>query len=387
MADIRVPKLNNNDDSYLLVEWLAPDGSLVGADDALVCLETSKAVEEVTSTEGGVLRHVLSPGAQCSPGAVIGRIAAPGSVEDDAAAPGPVLTCTAMTADSTPDASASADGQVITAPATELMNELGISVNDVAALGLKVVRRSDIEAMAAAGETSPELPATHGYLLPPVQRAVARTVTLAHETVPAAYTVVQVDMGTAQGEAKRLTKEHRTLIGLPEFLVAALSRLRESFPLFFASPASTDALDLAADAHVGVTIDVGTGLYVPVVKAAAQRTVPEIAELMADFRRTATDGRFSEQDLSGGNITVTLHTELDIVLAIPMIFPGQTCALALTGARRVVVPAADNSVATRLVANLGLAYDHRFINGRDAMEFLRAVKSFLESPEKILQLP
>lgn len=365
MADIRVPKLNNNDDSYVLLEWLAPDGSVVGTDDALVSLETSKAVEELTSAEGGVLRHGAPAGTQCAPGAVIGRITPPGSAEAAAA---------------TSPASAPASDPVITAPARELMNARGISIDDVRALGVKVVRRSDIEAMASRDAARPVMST---YELPPGQRAVARTVALSHDTIPAAYTVVQVDMSAAQGEAKRLTRTHRVLIGLPEFLVAAVSRLRETFPVFFASPAGAGALDLAADAHVGITIDVGKGLYIPVVKNAAQRTVPEIAQLMASFRHIATDGRFSEQDLSGGNIIITLHTDLDVVLAIPLILPGQTCALALAGPRRIVVPDGEHSMATPVVANLGLAYDHRFINGREAMAFLRATKALLESPSQL----
>jgi len=138
VTDIRVPKLNNNDESYTLVEWLAPDGSPVGAGAALVSLETSKAVAELASAESGILRHGMPAGAQCAPGAVIGRIAAPGSGEADTAAPAAVA----------PPEPALADGPVITQPARELMNARGIGIDDVRALGLKVVRRSDIEAMA-----------------------------------------------------------------------------------------------------------------------------------------------------------------------------------------------------------------------------------------------
>jgi 2-oxoglutarate dehydrogenase E2 component (dihydrolipoamide succinyltransferase) len=384
VAEIRVPKLNNNDDSYILLEWLAPDGGMVGADEALVSLETSKAVEELASAEGGVLRHGMPAGTQCAPGTVIGRIAPPGSAAATAtASAAPPVPAPPGPAAAWPGATGAEP--VITEPARQLINARGISIDDVRALGVKIVRRADIEAMAPPDETSLEKagPATSAYELPPVQRAVARTVTRSHDTIPAAYTVVQVDMGAAQGEAKRLTKAHRALIGLPEFLVAAVSRLRETFPVFFASPAGADALDLAADAHVGVTIDVGKGLYIPVVKNAAQRTVPEIAQLMAGFRQTATEGRFSEQDLSGGNIIITLHTDLDVVLAIPLILPGQTCALALAGPRRIVVPDGEHSTATRVVANLGLAYDHRFINGREAMAFLRAAKALLESPGQL----
>ena len=367
MADIQVPKLNNNDDSYHLVEWLAADGALVSADEPLVSLETSKALEELVAAEAGVLRQAVPGGARCAPGSVIGRIAAPGTAEASPPAPVPALS----------------SGPAITAPARELMAALGITTDAVQSLDLTVVRRADIEALAAARTGPPPAVPAERCLLSPAQRAVARTVTRSHQTIPAAYTAIQVDLTTAQAVAKRLTREHRALIGPPEFLVGAVSRLLGSFPLFFASPAGDSELELAADAHVGVTVDVGNGLYVPVVTAAGQRTVPQLAQVMAGFRRAAAEGGFRERDMEGGNITVTLHTDLDVVLAIPVIFPGQTCALALAGPRRTLVPDGKSAVATRVVANLGIAYDHRFINGRDAMEFLRAVKSLLEAPEQL----
>lgn len=132
-----------------------------------------------------------------------------------------------------------------------------------------------------------------------------------------------------------------------------------------------------------MTVDVGRGLFIPVVRDVGDRPLSEIAGDLAGFRRTALTGSFRESDLQGGNITLTLHTHDGIVHAVPIVFPGQTCALSLTAPRPEVVP--DGSgFAVRKTAAIGLAYDHRFVNGRDAAEFLGELRSALESPARFL---
>jgi 2-oxoglutarate dehydrogenase E2 component (dihydrolipoamide succinyltransferase) len=94
------------------------------------------------------------------------------------------------------------------------------------------------------------------------------------------------------------------------------------------------------------------------------------------YRLAATEGDFREKDITGANIAVTLHTDADadVVLAIPFIFPGTVCALAITSPQRELVLGEDGAVTTRTVANIGLAYDQRLINGRDASRFLTALR-------------
>ncbi|MFC7644143.1 2-oxo acid dehydrogenase subunit E2 [Streptosporangium lutulentum] len=121
----------------------------------------------------------------------------------------------------------------------------------------------------------------------------------------------------------------------------------------------------------------GEGLYVPVVRDTG--SLRGIADTLMRYRLAATEGDFREQDLAGATIAVTLHTDADIVLAIPLIFPGTVCALAITSPQRELVLGEDGAVTARTVANIGLAYDHRLINGRDASRFLAALRSELES--------
>ncbi|WP_055479966.1 2-oxo acid dehydrogenase subunit E2 [Sphaerimonospora mesophila] len=381
MIDIRVPKLNNNDSSYLLVEWTVEDRSPVLEGDPIAVVETSKAAEELVAEASGVLHHVIAVNAECAPGQVIARLSAPDAAagpapsptaEPDGVAlvPEPAEPSPATPAASTTPAAPVGGEPVITAPARALMAELGVDAEDVRALGTRVIRRADV--LAVARDT---------IALTKAQRRTAEVVELSHRTVPAAYSVVRVEVTRALRLAAERTRALRALVGLPELLVKAAASLVERFPLCFATPLDAARVRRAGTADIGVTMDVGEGLYVPVVHDAGNRPLGEIARELMGYRTAAFRGTFRERDLTGANLTVTLHNDDGVVLAVPIVFPGQICALSLAGPYREAVVADDGQVGTRDVVNLGLAYDHRYVNGRDAVLFLQALRELLESPD------
>ncbi|MEV4110300.1 2-oxo acid dehydrogenase subunit E2 [Nonomuraea sp. NPDC049695] len=365
MAEIRVPKLNTNDEAYVLLEWAVADGARVRRDEVVASVETSKTVEELVSEHDGVLTHLVSAGSDCAPGQPIARVAA------------------AHDAVASPPAPASGV-PLITAPAQALIDELGIDAARVRALPVKVVRRADVERLGTSDPPTVQAPVpragataagegpsgTSLRALSGNQRAVGRTVSLSHRTIPAAYAAIKVDVGRATTAARELTRRLRKLVGLPDLLIAAVARLHEDFPLCFATLLDESTAAVPDSPHVAVTIDLGTGLYVPVIKDAHRKTVEEIAGELAGFRKSAQHGGFRQEQLDGGNIVVTLHHDPDIVMAVPIVFPGQACALALTSPQRE---------GERTVAVVGLAYDHRLVNGRDAVLFLQALKEALET--------
>ncbi|MER6000709.1 2-oxo acid dehydrogenase subunit E2 [Nonomuraea angiospora] len=448
MAEIRVPKLNTNDSAYVLLEWLVADGAPVRGDDVVASVETSKTVEELVSGHDGILVQLIPAGADCTPGQPIAHITphpappptpppptpappspAPPSFALPSAVPSPASgALAAVSGDALP-----AEAPLITAPAQALIDELGIDPARVRDLPVKVVRRADVERLAAAGSPPPRPPtppATEGpspsaeaavaetppppspaavppaaspTAVPPAvaptvapasatsaaaaspgaapvggsvrglsgnQQAVGRTVSLSHQTIPAAYTAIKVDVGKATTTARDLTKRLRKLVGLPDLLIAAVARLHQDFPLCFATLMDEGTAAVPDAPNVGVTIDLGTGLYVPVIRDAHGKGIEEIAGELAGFRRLAQRGGFRQEHFDGGNIVVTLHHDRDIVMAIPIVFPGQACALALTSPQRE---------GERTVAVIGLAYDHRLVNGRDAVLFLQSLKEALEA--------
>lgn len=382
MADFLVPKLNNNDIDYVLTEWLVKEGDPVTEGQPVAVVETSKASQDLEADASGAFRPLIAAGERCRPGEVIAELLAEGaepsalthrSAPASARAVSPAAPALPAPPASPAPAARPGSGPLITRPAQELADQLGITADRLATLDVPVVRREDVQALAggqAAAEESracPEYPVARpeGIPLTRVQQAVARAVELSHRTVPAAYTVVRMDLGPALARARELTREVRRPVGLAELFVQQVAALHGDFPRFFAAIDGTTAIPAEAP-HIGVTVDVGEGLYVPCVRDAHHRTLREIATRLTAYRVAAAKGSFDERDLGGANFVITLHTEGDVVLAIPFVFPGTACALAVTAP-------SDGSQA-----HIGLAYDHRLVNGRDAALFLKALKNSVE---------
>ncbi|HEY6794435.1 MAG TPA: 2-oxo acid dehydrogenase subunit E2 [Kineosporiaceae bacterium] len=372
MIDIEVPKLNSNDTAYVLVEWLAEDGQVVNEGDPIIVIETSKAAEELCCERGGILQRLVDTPAERGQGDVIAHLFASETDRQEFLA--------ARRAQ--PAAGSEDDGVAglvtLTEPARLLADQHGIQPAALARLGLRIIREADVHRLL--GEGQPES-STATYAPNRVQRAVAAAVTQSHHEIPAAFTAVIVTVDRAVATGRELSKRSVALIGLPELLVAVLGRLCGRFPLCYGTPAENMPLPEAA--HVGVTIDVGRGLYAPVVKNAGERPLDEIAGLLMDYRFQAVRETFAAEDLNDANILLSLNNDDDVLLAQPIVAPGQTCAVSLGGIRHEVVFTADGGVAPRSVTVVGLAYDHRFINGRTAVEFLKAIKSALESPSEL----
>ncbi len=129
-----------------------------------------------------------------------------------------------------------------------------------------------------------------------------------------------------------------------------------------------------------MTIDVGRGLFVPVIRDTDQLDLAGIAAALMNFRVRAMRRTMTDDDLNGGCITLTLHLEPGVVLARPVVFPGQTCALSLCAQQRELRLDSAGQVTCHEYFHLGIAYDHRVINGADAIRFLAAIRDELESP-------
>lgn len=391
-TEIRVPKLNSNDTSYTVVEWLVAPGGHVDEGDVLVTVETAKASEDLPSTGTGVLHPLRPAGAECAVGELIGLIFA-----DEPERRRFLAAAESSAADSEIGSGGKGPEQVISKPARRRMAELGVDPAAVRALDRTVIRAADIEALAGAGANGGEsgggaVAADRGsagtVTLPPVQRAVSAAVVESHRTVPAAFVAVKVRVDAALAYGRELTRRHRCLIGLPELVVKAVAAQLPDFPLCFATPVDADRVRLADRVDVGVTIDVGTGLYVPVVRDAAARPLPEVAKTLMGFRTTAMRGGFRPGELAGATVLLALHTEDDVSLAVPVLLPGTVCAVSLAGRQRELD--LDDSggrdsggVVRRTVVQLGLAYDHRVVNGREAVALLVAVRELLEDPQRL----
>jgi len=307
---VTAPKLNSNDATYLVLDWLVADGDRVQPGTPLVEVETSKAVEEIAATAAGVVRIRAPKGSEVSVGALLAEVVGAG-------------------------------------------------------------------ARAPARQSGPG--SAGSYILDRVQRGVAAVVSRAHREVPAAFSAIEVRVDPLVERLRRFSDRTGAEVGLPEAVVKAVGLAHDDFGRLFGSMVDEQTVALAEAPDVAVTVDAGRGLYSPVIRDCAKRSIGDISDDLMEFRMKAMRGEFTAADLAGGAITVSLNTEDGVLLVHPIVMWPQLCMLSLGGLReRVVLENGEPAIAS--VVTLGLAYDHRAVNGGEAVAFLRAVATTLGDP-------
>jgi 2-oxoglutarate dehydrogenase E2 component (dihydrolipoamide succinyltransferase) len=372
--ELLMPRLNSTDDDYVLVDWLVPAGGSVNEGDIVATVETSKALTDLVAERAGFLSHEVGPRTVCRPGDVVGRLwdsAEQAQVQlapdHDAVAPTPPATSRGENRCATTEAQT-----VVTRGARQLMERHGVSDEAVVGLGRRIVRQADVLALVDAPPA--------GATLPAHQLAVARAVVRSHATIPSAFTVIKVGAAEILRRQRLWGEGSGTVVGLAEQVIEAVAGRRERFPLCFATVHDDLTVTTADRADVGVTIDVGTGLSVPVVRDAANLDLAAIASRLMTLKVRALRGTMRAEDLADPAIAVSLHTEPGVVLAQPIVLPGLSCTLSV-GALDWQLRLDDDGRPVRYdYFCLGLAYDHRVINGRDAVRFLTALRDAMESP-------
>jgi 2-oxoglutarate dehydrogenase E2 component (dihydrolipoamide succinyltransferase) len=388
MSDITVPQLNTNDAHVVLVEWCVADGAEVEEGEVIAVLETSKAAEDLPAAERGVLLPTVKAGSEIAPGTSIGMLCPDKPTYDRLSAE--------LAASGDDDAAVAV---TLTDAARALVEEHGISAERLRGLNLRTIRASDVrsllpeEAAAGAGP-SPAPPTAAGtssaakveeLILDQQQATVAQVVTESHRGIPDASVVMKAGAEELLACLRRFEESEQVTIGPAALVIAAVAALRARFPRVFARYRD-GRVTLAPGAHVAVTTDVGNGLYLPVVRDADQRTVPDIAGQLMRFHVGAVRRRFEVADLTGANIAVTLHVEAGVVLAIPVIPPEVAAAISLCAVQDELVLDDEGGVRRRPFLNLAMTYDHRLINGRDAMLFLGELRDSLESRPSVERL-
>ncbi|GAB1511099.1 2-oxo acid dehydrogenase subunit E2 [Actinophytocola sp. KF-1] len=324
---VTAPKLNNNDETYVVLEWLVEDGERVAEGAPLVELETSKAVEEIAAPASGYLRTRADAGTEVAVGAVLAELLpAPSPTPRPAPHGTPAVTSVA--------------------PATDR--------------GTTVV-------------------------LDRVQQGIAAVVTRAHREVPAAFTALEVRVDHTIERLRAVSEETGGEIGLAEAVVKAVAAARPAFPSLFGRLVDERTVTLAETADIAVTVDAGNGLYTPVLRDCANRPVSELADDLMDFRLKALRGEFTARELDGGAIGVSLNLEPGVSVVAPIVLWPQLCMVSVGGPLERVVAVAGTPVPATAVT-LGLAYDHRVVNGRTAVAFLRAVADSLCDPHQLDKL-
>jgi len=404
-VEVKIPQLPESVAEATLVHWHRRVGEAVKRDENLIDVETDKVVLELPAPDSGVLVEIRkSDGATVVGQEVIAVIdtAATATV----AASAPALAEPAAAA--TPAPAASDAGAFALPAARKMMSEQGVGASEVAGTGRggritkpDVVAAVQAKSAPAAGTSASaarapapavQLPAALGNR--PEQRVpmsrlrqrVAERLVQSQSTAAILTTFNEVNMQPVidlRNKYKdRFEKEHGVKLGFMAFFVKAAVHALKKFP---AVNASIDGTDIVYHGYFDIGIAVGSprGLVVPILRDADQLSFAEIEIAIADFGKRAQDGKLSVEDLTGGTYTISNGGVFGSMLSTPIINPPQSAILGVHATRdRPVVE--NGQIVIRPINYLAQSYDHRIIDGREAVLSLVAIKEALEDPARLL---
>jgi 2-oxoglutarate dehydrogenase E2 component (dihydrolipoamide succinyltransferase) len=410
-TEIKVPALGESVTEATVARWLKHPGDSVAMDDPLVELETDKVTLEVNAPAAGTLTEVIAAeGANVAVGAVLGRIGEgaakpvpkPASVgiaqtTVPAAPPAPRPPSVKPAAPPPSMGNGGADLLARSGPAArKAAAESGVDVTKLQPTGKDGrVTKSDIAAATAKPGPSPVPVAREPRELGPreervrmtrLRKRIAERLKDAQNTAAMLTTFNEVDMTEVMALRERyresFEKQHGVRLGFMSIFAKACIQALKEIP---AANAEIDGDDIIYKNHYDLGIAVGTeqGLVVPVVRDADQLSFAEIEKRVADLGRRARDGKLSLDELSGGTFTITNGGVYGSLLSTPILNPPQSAILGMHKIQKRPVVSGDK-IEARPMMYLALSYDHRMIDGREAVTFLVRVKECIEEPQRML---
>jgi len=416
MSDIKVPGMGESITEGTIAKWIVKVGQSVSQGDVLAELETDKVNIEISAEENGVLTEIVhSEGATVAIGEVIGRIAegagtaapAAPAAEAPAAAPAPVSApaAAAPAAPAAPKAAESAPADTAAYAASpaarKLARERGIDLGQVAADPIGRIRQENVlqhadrkpaaaPAQAAAPVAAPaEVPGKPVDRKPMSRRraTIAKRLVEAQQTAAMLTTFNEVDMTAILDIRKRrkqsFQEKHDVGLGFMSFFTKAVVGALKEFPLLNAEIQGEDIL-VKKFYDIGIAVSAKEGLVVPVVRDADRLSFAAIEKEIGDLAGKARANKLGLSDLQGGTFTITNGGVFGSLLSTPILNAPQVGILGMHKIQlRPVAIDAERS-ENRPMMYIALSYDHRIVDGSEAVRFLVSVKAMLEDPETLL---
>jgi 2-oxoglutarate dehydrogenase E2 component (dihydrolipoamide succinyltransferase) len=415
---LRVPALGESVTEATLGAWKRAEGDEVTADEPLVEVESEKATLEVPSPGAGILRKILRKAGEtvavCDAIAEIDQVATHAQVAGQAqGAAGPDVA--AVTRAETPTAAAAATvpktsngGSLRAAPsARRALAETGLSPAEVKGSGRGGrIQKQDVDRALEqrAGATAVPLPipvqsppsgpidlratVARERVVPmsPLRKTVARRLVEAQSTAAILTTFNEIDMTNVlalrERYQERFVKQYGIKLGFMSFFVKAAIEALKTFPAVNAEIRGTDIV-YKDHYDIGVAVGGGKGLVVPVVRDADRLSFSDLEKTVAELATRAKDNKLTMPDLEGGTFTISNGGVYGSLLSTPILNPPQSGILGLHAIQKRPVVVGD-AVVVRSMMYVALSYDHRLIDGREAVQFLVRVKECVEDPERVL---
>lgn len=395
MTDIRVPMLGESVTEATVGKWFKKPGDAVRADEVLAELETDKVTLEVNAPASGVLAEItVTEGATVTPGALLGQITegAAGAIQ-----PAPVAASKPAPAASSPaPASPAPSSSMPPSPAAaKIAIEKGVDVAQIAGSGKRgQALKSDVLAAAAtpAAPAAPHAPPAANdasreerVKMTRLRQTIARRLKEAQNAAAMLTTFNEVDMSTLialRADYKDLfEKKHGVKLGFMGFFVKACCQALEEIPAVNAEIDGTDII-YKHFCHVGVAVGTDKGLVVPVVRDADRLSIAEIEKTIASLGKKAREGALDIADLQGGTFTISNGGVYGSLMSTPILNAPQSGILGMHKIQERPV-AINGKIEIRPMMYLALSYDHRIVDGKEAVTFLVRVKELLENPARL----
>ena len=377
--EVKIPSVGESITSGSIAEWHQTDGAMVSKGDLLLTLETDKSSTELTAEVGGVLSIKAAAGDEVDIGAVVATIdesaeAAPSGGGDQPAAD-------AEPAEAEPRAEAAA-GEAQAGAASEPAAEKS-SPEPAPAPKAQPAPAPAAAKPAAAPDNSGR---TSRRKLSPLRRKIATQLVNAQHEAAILTTFNECDMSSVMSMRKQLQEsfvaKHGLKLGFMSFFIKATVEALKTVP---AVNARMDGDELVENHFFDIGVAVGTekGLIVPVIRDADQKSFAEIEQDIIDYATRARDGKLQLSDLTGGVFTISNGGVYGSLLSTPILNPPQSGILGMHTIQQRPV-AVDGQVVIRPMMYLALSYDHRIVDGKEAVTFLIRIKDCIENPTRLL---
>ena len=415
IVEVKVPQLSESITEATLLQWKKKPGEAVQADEILIEVETDKVVLEVPSPAAGVLTEIIQPdGATVTADQLLAKIDTEAVAGAAAAAPAPASAAAAPAPAPAPAASAAAPASnskagIAMPAAAKLMADNNLPAGSVPGTGKdgRVTKGDVLGAVAGGakpafiptGVPTASLPQVSGPAAPdlgsrPEQRVpmtrlrarVAERLLQSQATNAILTTFNEVNMAPVMELRKKFqdafVKEHGVKLGFMSFFVKAAVHALKKFPVI---NASVDGNDIVYHGYFDIGIAVGSprGLVVPILRNADQMSFADIEKKIAEFGQKAKDGKLGIEEMTGGTFSISNGGTFGSMMSTPIINPPQSAILGVHATKeRAVVE--NGQIVIRPMNYLAMSYDHRIIDGREAVLGLVAMKEALEDPARLL---
>ena len=363
--DVKIPAVGESVTSGMISAWLKNDGDAVSKGDALLTLETDKVSTEITADAAGILRIKAVAGAEVKIGEVVATI------EDSLAVATPE-----------PEKPAPKKAAKKSAPAP------APAIEPAPVVSLSAAIEAANESLTVVSENS--APVSDGRStrkkLSPLRRKIAAQLVMAQHTAAILTTFNEADMSAVMALRKELgedfQKQHGIKLGFMSFFIKAVVVALKAVPQINVR-VEGDELVQNHFYDIGVAVGTERGLVVPVVRGAEAKTFPDLERDLAGFATKAREGKITTDDLSGGVFTLSNGGIYGSLLSTPILNPPQSGILGMhkIQERAVVV---NGQIVARPMMYLALSYDHRVVDGKEAVTFLVKVKEGIEQPSRLL---